>query len=95
MIKHNDTLAASINILADGELDEVVGGCHGWGWGKKHGYGKKRGYDKGYDKGYGYDEGGYDSSSYEPEESYDDSSDSVQVNNQNIELNITINQVAG
>ena len=95
MIKHNDTLAASINTLADGELDLVVGGCHGWGYGKKRGYGNKRGHDKSYDKGYGYDEGGYETSSYEPEESYDDSSSSVQVNDQNIELNITINQVAG
>ena len=93
MIKLNDTTAAaSINTLADSELDQVVGGCHGWG--KKRGYGKNRGHDKSYDKGYG--EGGYETSAYEPEESYDDSSgDVVQVNDQNIELNITINQVAG
>ena len=95
MIKHNDTLAASITTLADGELDLVVGGCHGGGWGKKYGYGKKHGYGESYDKGYGHDKGGYDASSYEPEESYDDSGDSVVVNDQSIELNITINQVAG
>ena len=98
MIKLNDTQAAStITLIAEGELDTVVGGCHGRGRGWGHGYGKKRGYDRGYDKGYGHDKGGYEASSYEPSDdsSYGDSGDSVQVNDQNIELNITINQVAG
>jgi hypothetical protein len=91
MIKLNDTTAASINVLADGELETVVGGCHGRGWGWKR-YGKKHGYGDSYDKG--YDKGGYEADSYEPEDSSDSSGDVV-VNDQNIELNITINQVAG
>jgi hypothetical protein len=98
MIKLNDTTnASSINVLAEGELDQVVGGyCHGgrkswggggWGRGRCHkrdyeGCGSRKDYEKSYDEprddGY-YTEG---------------SGDSVEVNNQVIELEITINQVA-
>jgi hypothetical protein len=97
MIKRNDTTnAASINVLAEGELDQVVGGyCHGggkrWGgggWG--HGRCHKRGYEG---SGRGNREQSYD----EPRDegySTEGSGDSVEVNNQVIELEITINQVA-
>jgi hypothetical protein len=98
MIKLNDTTHASINVLAEGELDQVVGGyCRGgrkswggggggWGRGRCHkrdyeGHGRKdyeKSYDEPRDDGY-YAEG---------------SGDSVEVNNQVIELEITINQVA-
>jgi hypothetical protein len=98
MIKLNDTtIASSINVLAEGELDQVVGGyCrggrkswggHGGGWGygrchKRDYEGRGRDYEKSYDEPSGdgyYSEG---------------SGDSVEVNNQVIELEITINQVA-
>ena len=95
MIKLNDTQATSLNVLAESDLESVVGGCYhgrrrGWGdkkWGDydKGGYGK--GYDKGYDKRH---------DDYEP--SYDDyegSSSAVAVNNVDLEINIAINQVAG
>jgi hypothetical protein len=94
MIKLNDTATASINVLAEGELDLVVGGyCHrgrrGWGYGGGR-------HEKNYDRGCGrrdYDKG-YDEPS---DDSYsaDSSGDSVEVNNQVIQLEITINQVAG
>ena len=99
MIKHNDTNASSINVLAEGELDQVVGGCgrgHRRGWGHG-GWGGKRDYDKGsYDKS--TDKSGYDAGSYEPsyDSGYGDSGDNVVVNNnQNITLDINIQQVAG
>jgi hypothetical protein len=88
--------SAAINVLAESELDQVVGGyCHrGSGhkrWGYGHGHCGQRGYDKrGGDRGYegrGYD----DSSEYDRPQSSNDSSD---VNNQVIQLEITINQVA-
>jgi hypothetical protein len=105
MIKHNDTNAASINVLAEGELDQVVGGCGGRGHHRGRGYGyggwgNKHNYDKGTDKS-SYDSGSYDSgygdSSYEPSSGsgYGDSGDNVVVNNQNITLDINIQQVAG
>jgi hypothetical protein len=97
MIKLNDSNIESIQVLGEDELSQVVGGygrCHrkGWGgWGKKHcgGYGGGR---KDYDKG------GYGGDEYEEprDEEYgsDDSSGSFKVNNQVIDLDITINQVA-
>jgi hypothetical protein len=95
MIKLNDTTTVSINVLAEGELDQVVGGrCHGGyrGWGKGHGHcGGKQDYDK-YGQGKDYDKGGYGESS--DDSSSDDSSGSFKVNNQVIALDITINQVA-
>jgi hypothetical protein len=100
MIKHIDTNASSINVIAEGELDHVVGGCgRGYrrgggygGWGGKHGY-DKGGYDKGTEKS------AYEPSSEEPSygsSGYADSGDNVVVNNnQNITLDINIQQVAG
>ena len=74
MIKQNDTQASSLNVLAEGELDTVVGGCcyrprrrhcGGWGgWGKKHG----KGHDKGYEPK--YEEPSYDEPSYDDEPYY-------------------------
>ena len=89
MIKQNDTQASSLNVLAEGELDQVVGGCgygrrkrHGWGrgygWGKKH----HGGYDKGYEPS--YEEPSYDEPSYaEPV---------VNNNVADVDVTITINQ---
>jgi hypothetical protein len=96
MIKHNDTISSTINVLAEGELDQVVGGyCHkggnrrGWGGGWGGGC-HKRDYDKGHDKR------GYDKGYEEPSEGYstEGSGDSFEVNNQVIQLEININQVA-
>jgi hypothetical protein len=97
MIKLNDNTASAINVLAESELDQVVGGyCHrggrkGWGYGRGHC--GQRDYDK---RGCGkrdYEDRGYDDSSdYDRPES---SSGSSEVNNQVIQLDITINQVAG
>ena len=96
MIQLNETAASSLNVLAESELDQVVGGyCHkgrkhgGWGYG----YGGKRDHEK----------RGCSKRDYEGERGYDDSSDydrtdgsgdSFEVNNQVIQLDITINQVA-
>jgi hypothetical protein len=93
MIKQNDTQASSINVLAEGELDKVVGGCchhrprRCWG----------RGYGKGYDKG-GHDKGyepSYEEPSYD-EPSYDEPSYAAPVvnNTADVDVNITINQGA-
>ena len=65
MINHNDNSASSINVLAEGELDQVVGGCgrghrRGGGYG---GWGSRHGYDKGRHEG-SYDKDNYDSDSY-------------------------------
>jgi hypothetical protein len=102
MIKHNDTTASSINVLAEGELDQVVGGCgrghrrgYGYGgWGGKHGY-DKGGYDKSTDKS-AYEPSSYEEPSY-GSSGYGDSGsgDNVVVNNNNITLDINIQQVAG
>jgi hypothetical protein len=96
MIKLNET-SASISVLAEGELDQVVGGyCHkgggrkGWGYGYSH-HGQ-RDYEKrgcGQRDYEGRGEGDY--SEYDRPESRNDSGD---VNNQVIQLDITINQVA-
>jgi hypothetical protein len=97
MIKLNDTTASAINVLAESELDQVVGGyCHkggghkGWGYGRGHcgqrDY-EKRGSSKRDYEGRGHD----DSSDYDRPESSNDSGD---VNNQVIQLEININQVA-
>jgi hypothetical protein len=99
MIKLNDNIRASIQVLGEDQLDQVVGGCHHKGWGKRHGGGYGRGHG-----GYGGgrrddDKSGYGGGSYEePRDDYgygsDDSSGSFKVNNQVIDLDITINQVA-
>ena len=94
MIKLNDTNAAAtatINVLGEDELAQVVGGCsrgHRRNWGRKHCSPKRtpergcgRRYDDG-DYGYGY---GYGQES---------DSDSVEVSNQVVDIDITINQVA-
>jgi hypothetical protein len=102
MINHNDNSASSVNVLAEGELDQVVGGCgrghrRGWGYG---GWGSRHGYDKGRHEG-SYEKDNYDSDSYEDSYEpsygggYGDSGGDVVVNNQNINLAININQVAG
>ncbi|HWO12845.1 MAG TPA: hypothetical protein VNN80_25275 [Polyangiaceae bacterium] len=93
MIKQNDTQASSLNVLAEGELDQVVGGCchgrrrrgcygRGYGWGKKHG-----GYDKGYEPS--YEEPSYEEPSYE-EPSY--AEPVVNNNVADVDVTITINQ---
>jgi hypothetical protein len=54
MIKPNQTSSANVNVLAESDLTQVVGGCghrrnyrprrhHCWGW-RRHGYGHEGGF---------------------------------------------------
>jgi hypothetical protein len=88
MINLNDNSARTINVLGEEELTQVVGGCHrgyrrDWGYGH---CGSRRDYDKrdGGGRRHGSDERG----------SRESNDSNVDVSN-DINIDITVNQIVG
>jgi hypothetical protein len=94
MKKLNETSTATINVLADGELDQVVGGyCHR----RRHcgGYRPRYNHCKKYDYNYepSYTEESSDSESSDYSETYESDSGNVQI--ANVAVTVNIAQVQG